>query len=107
MPLDSNEFMALARNQQAFPPEKYEPYQGSWVAFNREGTGIILSSAVSEEALYKALSREGLDLSDHLITYVPGPGDVIDGGVIVSRGQDSVSVAAPVDGKTPAPLPTE
>src|SRR5262249_58867156 len=47
MTLSREEFMEFCRNQQAFPSEKYEPYLGDWIAFNREGTEILLRSAIS------------------------------------------------------------
>jgi len=87
MTLSREEFMEFCRNQQAFPSEKYEPYLGDWIAFNREGTEILLRSAISFEDVVEQFRRQGCEPTDHLITYVPAPGDVIDRGFIVSRAR--------------------
>lgn len=85
MALSREEFMEFCRNQQTFPSEKYEPYLGDWIAFNREGTEILLHSAISFEDVVEQLRQRGCDPTDHLITYVPAPGDVIERGFILSR----------------------
>jgi hypothetical protein len=85
MSLTVEEYMAFCRNRAAFDDSKLLPYQGEWVAFNREGNEVLLSSAVSDLDAYEQLRRRGLDPSDHLVTYVPHPNDVIEGGFFVSR----------------------
>jgi hypothetical protein len=87
MSLSMQEFMEFCRNRQNFDPNKYVPYQGEWIAFNREGTEIILHSVVSPDDLWEQLRQKGLDPSDHLVTYIDGPGDILDGEFILFRAK--------------------
>src|SRR5262245_8683166 len=97
MALTAEEFMTFCRNGQTFDWQKFTPYAGTWIAFNKEGTEIILNSAASEEDLCEQLSARGLDPFDHPMEYIPGPGDVIDRGVFISRGNPAAT-DAPVTG---------
>lgn len=87
MSLNMQEFMEFCRNRQKFDPNKYLPYQGEWIAFNREGTEIILHSVVSQEDLWDQLRQKGLDPSDHLTEYIDGPGDILDREFIIFRAK--------------------
>jgi hypothetical protein len=97
MSMSREEFMTYCRNRPKFDPDRFLPYEGTWVAFNKEGTEIILNSAASEDDLWEQLKARGLDPFDHPIEYVPGPGDVFDREVIVSRG-NPVATDVPVTG---------
>ena len=97
MSMTREEFMTFCRNRQTFDWHKFIPYAGTWIAFNKEGTEIILNSAASEENLWEQLRVRGLDPFDHPIEYIPVPGDVIDRGVFISRGNPAAT-DAPVTG---------
>jgi hypothetical protein len=59
-------------NTSKFTYEELAPYAGRYVAWNLEGTQILVSGA-DEEELYRNIAVAGLQLSKVVQTYIPGP----------------------------------
>jgi hypothetical protein len=72
MPIDMKVFI---KNRSEIPPESLVKYGGQWVAWSQDGTHVIAASAESEEAVYRLLEQAGLDVSEHVIGYVPDPNE--------------------------------
>lgn len=73
------DFKVFLANRAKFPVEQLAPYGGGWVAWSRDGTGIIASSKESEEAVWKQLEDAGLDVSQHVHSYIPADNEVMYG----------------------------
>jgi hypothetical protein len=82
MPIDMQTFI---KNRQAFPLEELAKYAGQWVAWGPDGTKILASSSESEAAVYDLLKQEGHDLSECCLSYVPGPDEIILGGLSLPK----------------------
>ncbi len=63
------------KNRSEIPPESLVQYGGQWVAWSQDGTHVMAASAESDEAVYRLLEQAGLDGSEHVVGYVPGPTD--------------------------------
>jgi hypothetical protein len=72
VPIDMKVFI---KNRSEVPPESLVKYGGQWVAWSPDGTHIVAASSQSDAAVYRLLEEAGLDFSEHVIGYVPGPED--------------------------------
>ena len=70
MAIDMKTFI---KNRGEVPPESLMKYAGQWVAWSPDGTHIAAASAKSDEEVYRLLEEAGLDPSEHVMSYVPGP----------------------------------
>jgi hypothetical protein len=73
MPIDMKVFL---KNQSEVSPEQLEKYMGQWIAWSPGGAHVVAASAESLEAVYQMLEKDGLDLSEHVIDYVPDMGTI-------------------------------
>jgi hypothetical protein len=92
MPID---WKVFNQNCASFPLEEQARYGGQWVAFSFDGTHIVASSDESWVAVREILRSRGEDPNEYLIDYFAGPGDVVEGAVIVSRAKDRTRSVAP------------
>lgn len=67
------------RNRARFPVDELEKHAGKYVAWNPEGTEIIIS-AEDPQQVGEALQASAFNPEECLITYVPYPDEVIVGG---------------------------
>ena len=63
------------KNRSEIPPESLVKYGGQWVAWSQDGTHVVAASAESDEAVYRLLQQAGLEGSEHVVGYIPGPDD--------------------------------
>jgi hypothetical protein len=66
-------------NRARFPDEELQKYAGKYVAWNPQGTEIILSADDAQQ-VGEALKSSSFEPEECLITYVPHPDEVIVGG---------------------------
>jgi hypothetical protein len=95
MPID---WKVFHQNCASFPLEEQARYAGQWVAFSFDGTHVVASSDESWDAVREILRSRGEDPNEYLIDYFAGPGDIVEGAVIVSRARDRASPVSPAGG---------
>jgi hypothetical protein len=69
----SIDMRVFIENRSKFPLDELEKYAGRWVAWSGDGTIIVASSSESDEAVYDQVVAAGLNPSEHVFGYVPGP----------------------------------
>ena len=89
MAIDMKVFL---KNRESFPLEELEKYSGQWVAWSPDGTRIVTASAESQEAVYQMLEQAGLDLSEHVMSYVDDMGTF---GYFVDASIDEEETTSP------------
>ena len=72
MPIDMKVFI---KNRSEVAPESLVSYGGQWVAWSQDGTHVVAASAESEDVVYRLLELAGLDVSEHVVGYVPDPNE--------------------------------